>query len=137
MSLFLSRGARHGAGLIAVALWASCALAEVPPRLDPAAALARELAQGVAAGSTAALINFIARHPDAPLTAEARVRLAALPADDGGTGSDAAIHATFDAARLAGTRAALAAFARRYPSHPLAAEAAWAFWLRAGGSARP
>jgi hypothetical protein len=123
--------------LTALALLASCALAEVPPRLDPAAALARELAQAVAADSNAALINFIARHPDAPLTTEARVRLAALPADDGWTGADAEVYADFDVARRTGTRAALAAFARRHPSHPLAAEAARAFWQRAGGSARP
>jgi hypothetical protein len=114
---------------LVLALWASCALAEAPPRLDPAAVLARELAQAVAAGSNAALINFIARHPDAPLTDQARARLAGRPPGDGWTGPDAAIYGAFDAARVAGPDA-LARFARRYPSHPLAAEASRPFWTR-------
>jgi hypothetical protein len=114
---------------LVLALWAACALAEAPPRLDPAAALARELAQVVAVGSTAALINFIARHPDAPLTDQARARLAGRPPGDGWTGPDAAIYGAFDAARVAGPDA-LARFARRYPSHPLAAEASRPFWTR-------
>jgi hypothetical protein len=117
------------AGLAALVLWVAGALADVPPRLDPAVALARELAQAVAAGSNGALVNFIARHPDTALTDRARVRLAARPPSDGWTGPDAAIYRAFDAARVAGP-AALAGFARRYPNHPLAAEAARAFWTR-------
>jgi hypothetical protein len=120
------------AGLAVIALWACGALAEMPRRLDPGVALARELAQAVAKDSNAALVNFIARHPHEALTDEARARLAARPSQpSGSTGPDAAIYADFDAARLAGPKA-LDGFALRYSGHPLAAEALRSFWIRPG-----
>jgi hypothetical protein len=119
-----------GAGLAALALWACGALAEVPPRLNPGVALARELAQALAEDSNAALVNFIARHPDEIMSDEARARLAARPSQPSGwSGPDAAIYGAFDAARLAGLEA-LAGFAQRNSGHPLAAEALRPFWAR-------
>jgi outer membrane murein-binding lipoprotein Lpp len=106
-------------------LLAGCAEGEtVPPRRDPAAAVAEELAAAVDDGSNGALILFIARHPGEPLAAEARRRLAARPRPDPVPpgGSDGRIIAEFDAARLEGTEA-LRAFAAANPGHPLAAEA--------------
>jgi hypothetical protein len=113
-----------------LALWACGALGEVPPRIDPSIALAREMAQAIANDSNAALVNFIARHPDEALTDEARALLAVRPPQASGwTGPDTAIYAAFDAARLAGPEA-LAGFALRYSGHPLAAEALRTFWIR-------
>ena len=108
----------------------------VAPQADPAIALRRELAAALAAGTSAALILFLARHPD---TAEAGTARAALerrepdPAPPGGPDGD--IVAAFDRARPGGP-AALDAFAARYPNHPLAAEAGrWSRWLRDGKGA--
>jgi hypothetical protein len=111
----------------------------VPPPPDPAAVLTDELQRAVDAGTNAAIINFIARHPDEPMTAQARARLAARTSPDSakGAGPDADIQAAFDAARLQGTSAALTAFARRYADHPLAAEALQPFWVRPGNSTAP
>lgn len=113
---------------------------DMPPP-DPGRALAAEFAAARAAGSSAALIGFIARHPDTPSAAEARVALAARrqpdpeaapgaaagPGRDPGTDPDAAIVAAFDRARLAGPTA-LAGFAAAYPNHPLGLEAQRRFW---------
>ena len=55
----------------------AAAEAVVPPPPDPAVRLADELQRALDAGSNAAIINFIARHPDEALTNQARARLAA------------------------------------------------------------
>ena len=97
----------------------------MPPARDPALAVAEEFALAEDAGTSAALILFIARHPGTAAAAAARDRLAIRAAPDPAPppGPDGAIIAAFDAARRAGP-AALRAFAARYPGHPLAAEAA-------------
>ena len=114
-----------GAGL----LGASRRAPPLPPPADPAAVLAQALAAARADGSNAALILFIARYPDEPLTATARAALAARrwPDRRPAPGPDGAIIAAFDRARLAGP-AALAAFAQAYPNHPLGAEALRPDW---------
>ena len=101
-----------------------------PPPPDYAAVLATEFELALATDSNAALIAFIARHPDEALTNEARRRLDArrLPDNVAGTGPDAEIEAAFDAARLDGSSEALARFAARFAGHPLAREAANPFW---------
>jgi hypothetical protein len=105
----------------------------VPPPADPAAVLARAL-DAARAGPNSGLILFIARYPDAPITAAARGALAARRRPDPGPapGPDGAIVAAFDRARLAGP-AALAAFARAYPNHPLGAEALRPEWRQPEG----
>jgi hypothetical protein len=120
--------------LLLVAAAPGAALAQgagVPPPADPVAGLEAALAAALADGSNAALILFIARHPDAPPTDRARAALRARPAPDPrpDPGPDGAIIAAFDRARLAGP-AALAAFAAAYPDHPLGAEARRAAWRR-------
>jgi hypothetical protein len=104
--------------------------AVMPPPPDDAAGLRATLAQARAAGSNAALIRFIARHPDEPLTGLARAALRARTAPDprSAPGPDGAIVAAFDRARLAGP-AALAGFAAATPNHPLGAEARRADWV--------
>jgi hypothetical protein len=101
----------------------------LPPPADPATVLAQALAAALADGSSAALILFIARYPDEPLTGTARAALAARRRPDPRipAGPDGAVIAAFDRARLAGP-AALAAFARAYPNHPLGAEALRPDW---------
>ena len=101
------------------------------PPPDGAAILRRILARAEARGDNAALIAFIARYPEEPLTDEARTTLLARTAPDSAPagGTDGAIFFAFDAARLSADPAdALAAFARTYPGHPLAAEAARPIW---------
>ena len=78
---------RRGGWLAALALaWAGLAagqpVAVVPPPPDYAAGLASSLGQALAEGSNAALILFIARYPDEPLTATARAALQARPDTD-------------------------------------------------------
>jgi hypothetical protein len=95
-----------------------------PP--DDAAVLAQEFRAAVDDGSNAALIRFIARHPETALADEAWRRLQQRPAPDArplANDPDAAVYAAFDAARGTGTAEAWRDFARTYASHPLAAEA--------------
>jgi hypothetical protein len=95
-----------------------------PP--DDAAVLAQEFRGAVDDGSNAALIRFIARHPETALADEAWRRLQLRPAPDDrplANDPDATIYAAFDAARRAGTAEAWRDFARTYANHPLAAEA--------------
>lgn len=96
------------------------------PPPDETAVIAQEFRGAVNDGSSAALIRFIARHPDQALAEEARRRLARRTAPDGPAlagDPDAAVYAAFDAARRAGTARAYRDFARAYAGHPLAAEA--------------
>ncbi|WP_342239453.1 hypothetical protein [Inquilinus sp. OTU3971] len=96
-----------------------------PP--DDEAVLAQEFRGAVDDGSNAALIRFIARHPETALADEAWRRLERRPAPDAyllANDPDAAVYAAFDAARRTGTAEAWRDFARTYASHPLAAEAA-------------
>jgi len=96
------------------------------PPPDEAAVIAQEFRAAVDDGSSAALIRFIARHPDQALAEEARRRLASRTAPDSPAlagDPDAAVYAAFDAARRAGTARAYRDFARAYAGHPLAAEA--------------
>jgi hypothetical protein len=129
-------GTRLVLAMIAVGACAAGAAAEqpaavVPPPPDYAAGLRATLDQALAEGSNAALILFIARYPDEPLTGTARAALAARTAPDPlpHPGPDGAIIAGFDRARLAGP-AALAGFAAAYPNHPLGAEARRPDWAR-------
>jgi hypothetical protein len=95
-----------------------------PP--DDAAVLAQEFRGAVDDGSNAALIRFIARHPETALADEAWRRLQQRPAPDDrplANDPDATIYAAFDAARRTGTAEAWRDFARTYANHPLAAEA--------------
>ena len=95
-----------------------------PP--DDQAVLAQEFRGAVDDGSNAALIRFIARHPETALADEAWRRLQQRPAPDEhplANDPDAAVYAAFDAARRTGTAEAWRDFARTYASHPLAAEA--------------
>lgn len=95
-----------------------------PP--DDEAVLAQEFRGAVDDGSNAALIRFIARHPETALADEARRRLQQRTAPDErplANDPDAAVYAAFDAARRAGTAEAWRDFARTYANHPLAAEA--------------
>lgn len=111
---------------------AGAAPGESLPPPDDAAGLARALARAEARGDNAALIAFIARNPDEPLTERARAALRARPLPDPASagGPDGAIFLAFDRARLSADPAtALAAFARTYPGHPLAAEAARPIWV--------
>jgi len=94
-----------------------------PP--DDAAVLAQEFRGAVDDGSNAALIRFIARHPETALADEARRRLQQRTAPDErplANDPDAAVYAAFDAARRTGTAEAWRNFARTYANHPLAAE---------------
>jgi hypothetical protein len=85
--------------------------------------------QAVAAGTSAGLIMFLARNPDSPRAPEIRRLLGLRGSPDSAAataaaaGADADVVAAFDAARLAGTRAAWDAFLARHGSHPLAAQA--------------
>ena len=105
--------------------------AVTPPPPDYAAGLRATLERALAEGSNAALILFLARHPDEPLADEARAALKLRPRPDpvADPGPDGAIVAAFDRARLAGP-VALAAFAAAYPNHPLGLEARRAEWSR-------
>lgn len=101
----------------------------LPPALGtPEDTTRLAFAQAVAAGSNAALIQFLARHPQAPEAPAARDRLAARLTPDApgaaeaAAGSNAALVQAFDTARLAGA-GALRDFARRYAGDPLAEEA--------------
>lgn len=96
------------------------------PPPDEAMVIAQEFRGAVDEGSNAALIRFIARHPDQALAEEARRRLALRTKPDErplAGDPDAAVYAAFDAARRAGTAQAYRDFARTYAGHPLAAEA--------------
>ncbi|WP_112873034.1 hypothetical protein [Paracoccus endophyticus] len=103
------------------------------PLPPPAPAGAPERAEAEAAladGSNAALILFLARHPDDASAPRIRAALAARRTPDdpaqgrAAAGGEAGVIAAFDAARLAGTPEAWQGFARRHPNHPLTAEAA-------------
>jgi hypothetical protein len=96
------------------------------PPPDEKAVIAQEFRGAVDDGSSAALIRFIARHPDDALAEEAWRRLAPRTAPDGRSlagDPDATVYAAFDAARRAGTARAYRDFASAYANHPLAAEA--------------
>lgn len=137
----MRRALRVAAILAAAAT--TTAVAPVPPAADPAIAVQRQLDAALAAGTSAALILFLARYPDGPAAEGARAALAVRRAPDpapaaGATPADPDrdIAAAFDRARLAGP-AALDAFAARTGNHPLGAEARrWSRWLRAGGDTR-
>src|SRR5687767_2324153 len=93
-----------------------------PP--DDAAVLAQEFRAAVDDGSNAALIRFIARHPETTLADEAWRRLRQRPAPDArplANDPDAAVYAAFDTARRSGTAEAWRDFARTWAGHPLAA----------------
>jgi hypothetical protein len=95
-----------------------------PP--DDEAVLAQEFRGAVDDGSNAALIRFIARHPETALADEAWRRLKQRPAPDEhplANDPDATVYAAFDAARRTGTAEAWRDFARTWANHPLAAEA--------------
>jgi len=105
-----------------------------PPVLDDAESARRIYAQALAQDSNAALIMYLARNPDTPQAADARLRLAirrnpdAHGAAQAVAGMDAGLVSEFDAARLAydagaGDAGPLHAFMAQYHSHPLAAEA--------------
>lgn len=103
----------------------------LPPPAPRGAPEAHEAAAALADGSSTALIQFLARHPDDPAAPRVRAALAARTAPDqpgriAAAGGEAEIVAAFDAARRAGTAAAWDAFTRRFGDHPLVAEAeAW------------
>ena len=103
----------------------------LPPPADATAGLRQLLSEALGAGTDAPLIAFIARDPDEPLTETARLALRARPTADRvpAPGPDGEIFLAFDVARLAGAPA-LADFAARYPTHPLAAEALRPVWRR-------
>lgn len=87
--------------------------------------------QAVAAGTSAGLIMFLARNPDTAQAPEARrlLDLRRIPDSPAviaaAAGGDAGVVAAFDAARLAGTRAAWDMFLARHGGHPLAAQVAF------------
>lgn len=100
----------------------------LPPPAPAGTAEAEEAAAALADGSSTALIQFLARHPDDPAAPRVRAALSARSAPDdpariAAEGGEAGIVADFDQARRAGTAAAWDAFAARYRGHPLAAEA--------------
>lgn len=100
----------------------------LPPPAPEGVPEAEEAAAALAANSSAALIQFLARHPTDPATPRVRAALAARTAPDepsraAAAGGEAEIIAAFDAARRAGTADAWSAFAARYEGHPLVAEA--------------
>lgn len=103
----------------------------LPPPAPQGAPEAEEAAAALAEGSSTALIQFLARHPDDRNAPRVRAALAARTAPDDPAriavaGGEAEIVAAFDAARRAGTDAAWDAFAARFKGHPLVAEAeAW------------
>ena len=105
--------------------------APAPPQADPAGAVQRQLDVALAAGTSAALVLFIARYPDEtadPARAALAVRRVPDPRPDSGPDGD--IAAAFDQARLAGP-GALEAFAIRNGNHPLGVEALrWSHLLR-------
>ena len=115
----------------------------VPPAADPAIAVQRQLDAALAAGTSGALILFLARYPDEPAAGAARAALAVRRVPDPAPGPwgipgdpDRDIAAAFDRARLAGP-GALDAFAARTGNHPLGAEARrWSRWLRTDGDTR-
>ncbi|NAZ38175.1 hypothetical protein [Rubellimicrobium sp. CFH 75288] len=99
-----------------------------PSLVSPAESERLAWEQAEAAGSSAALIQFLARNPDSPFAEEARARLAARRSPDPpGTaervaGTDADVVEAFDRARLAGPDA-LRGFLAQHGTHPLAEEA--------------
>ncbi len=84
--------------------------------------------QAVAAGSSAALIMFLARNPDTAQATEVRQLLTARRTPDdlvvieAVAGGDAEVVSAFDTARLSGTRAGWDAFMKRHAGHPLSAQ---------------
>lgn len=100
-----------------------------PPQYGPDESARLAFDQAVAAGSSAALILFLAREPDSPYRDEAFALLEARrQPDPPGTAAalapaDAAVIEAFDAARLAGSRTAWEAFLAAHGTHPLAAAA--------------
>ncbi|MGQ7793182.1 hypothetical protein ACUN0C_12295 [Faunimonas sp. B44] len=93
------------------------------PPPDYEAVMADEFRHAREAGTNAALIRFIARHPQHRLADEARALLSRRPAADppGGTGDpDADVYRAFDQARR---DRAFDSFIARHPQHPLAEEA--------------
>jgi hypothetical protein len=106
------------------------ARAEAPPAQDPEVVMAGIYNRALVADTNSALILFIARYPDHPLSdrarEELRARMAPDPVPPGGP--DGRIIAAFDAARLDGSPGALDAFAAHYDGHPLAAEARRPIW---------
>lgn len=99
----------------------------LPPPAPAGTPEAQEADAALAAGSNAALIRFLARHPLDPQAPRIRKELAKRRSPDNAaqvaaSGPDAAAIAAFDAARLAGTAHAWETFRTRYASHPLVAE---------------
>lgn len=128
-------------GVLACALSAAAApppvRAQEPPGARPPpddGAVRRDLlGRAIADGSNGALILFLARYPADPDAETVRGLLATRRQPDPAPlrGPDGAIVAAFDRARLDGP-AALGAFAARYPTHPLAAEAR--LWSQRAGT---
>ncbi|WP_134724879.1 hypothetical protein [Paracoccus luteus] len=102
----------------------------LPPPAPDGAPERAEADAALAQGSNAALILFLARHPDDANARRIRAALADRRTPDdpararAAAGAEAGIVAEFDAARLTGTPAAWQGFASRHPNHPLTAEAA-------------
>ncbi|ESR26951.1 hypothetical protein [Lutibaculum baratangense] len=95
----------------------------VPPEQDYGEILSEEYRFAVQQGSREALLMFIARHPDEPLSDRARALVPQVPSRAGAGGADADVLAAFGKALDAGTPEALDAFVDAHPQHPLAAEA--------------
>ncbi len=86
------------------------------------------LDRALGANSNAAIIMFLLKRPGDPFAEMARIHLNARQSPDtpqalqSAAGGDADLVAAFDAARLAQSDAAWAAFLARYGDTPLAAE---------------
>ncbi len=99
---------------------------DMPPPPDYERVMEKEFEAALREGSNAALIRFIARHPDHPLADRARGLLSNRDGLDTGaspTDPDAGVYAAFDRARRQNTVAAFRNFIASHPGHPLAAEA--------------
>jgi hypothetical protein len=98
---------------------------DMAPEPDYEAVMAKEFRGAVEEGTSAALLRFIARHPDHPLANRARELLAGRKARDEDRSSepDADIYGAFEDARRKNSIEAFEAFAERYAGHPLSVEA--------------
>lgn len=110
------------------------------PEHDREVVLGTILEEAASDESSAALIRFLWRYNDHPLSEKARRFLANgnyLPArNDAGVWVDRKI-VEFDAVRRNGSASALKDFIDRYPGHPLAFEAARIIEVGLGDAAKP